>query len=115
MSEVEVRLRIPGPDTPGFLKRATRATQLGTRLERELKKENPSLEIFNDLAEFLSDYLEVPEGVDPKEAVLNLSENELTAAMSALSGAMGDDEEEDEDPPVKKVNGSTSSGSTPEA
>ena len=93
---VEVKLKIPGPDSPGFLNRAQRASDLQIKLARDLKAETMTVETVTAIADFLKDYVEVPDGEDAREAILNLSQNELDAAMSAMTGAF-------EDEPVKKA------------
>ena len=96
---VEVKLKIPGPDDPGFLRRASRASDLQVKMDRDLKQKTIKVETVSAIADFLKDYIEVPDGTDAKDAVMGLSQNELSNAMSAMAGAF-------EDEPVKKAKSS---------
>ena len=103
-----IELVIPGPDSPGYLRRMKSLSEVQIRIksdEREFGENSIHPDTMSAIAELLAPYLVVPEGVDPVEAVWDLSQDQYMEAMDALGGKTT----------VKKEPGEDSSEPTPES
>ena len=81
---MELELKLPSPDSPGFLLR----TREALKLQKLLDKDQISEEAIDKLIEFLLPYVVKPEGKDKaKEALLNASQNQFTEMFSAITGS----------------------------
>ena len=81
--KVTLRFEVPGPDTPGYLRRVHQA--LG--FMNDLNSKNPSPEAVERMVDFLSQY--VVEPADKEQAVEALwmaSENEFRMLLSSVAG-----------------------------
>lgn len=79
----EIVIRPAGPDAPGFLRRWKRSMALQQRINRG---DSEALdEMINLLIESAEEII-VPDGVDPKDAIMDLSRNEFDALISAVNG-----------------------------
>ena len=82
---IEVTLTLPGPTEKGFLRRVREVNAI-------LDMGNDGISGLFSMWEALADYLiahgyvSVPDGVDPRDAILNLSQDELGRAAGALAG-----------------------------
>ena len=82
---VEVTLTLPGLTEKGFLRRVREVNAI-------LDMGNDGISGLFSMWEALADYLiahgyvSVPDGVDPREAILNLSQDELGRAAGTLAG-----------------------------
>ena len=81
-----VTLRLPGPDERGFLRRIREV-----RAIMDLAKDDGVLGVFTmwaAFADWLADkgYVEAPEGVDPHEAVQELSRGEMNHVLNVFAG-----------------------------
>jgi hypothetical protein len=84
MAEQEIVIRPPGKEKPGYLRRVRRAMDIQKRMADE-----GSVEAFDDMIDFIvteSD-VSVPDGVDPKDALLDLSQEEYDSIFSSFTGA----------------------------
>lgn len=80
----DITIEMPGKDKPGFFRRQREALSF----QQELR-ENASpatIDRFIDWILKTALRVEVPKGVDPHEAMLDLSQNEYEALMAAASG-----------------------------
>ena len=85
----EIVIRAPGREAPGYLRRMRRAMELQERQ----RTEGPSAGLLDELIDFVLAEATVaaPAGVDVREALLDLSQVEWNALMSATAnGAAGD-------------------------
>ena len=86
VTPLTVTLRLPGPDERGFLRRIREVQGI-----MELSKTDGVLGLFamwGAFASWLADhgYVETPAGVDPHEAVQELSRSDLNSAITVLAG-----------------------------
>jgi len=80
----EVVLVIPGKDKPGYLRRAMQIAEIQDQMRAdELNMGGATLETIKSLVGFLSEFVHGLEGDEARDALLNLSENDL---MTALEG-----------------------------
>lgn len=84
----EITIKAPGREAPGYLRRMRRAMTLQERQ----RTEGPSAGLLDELIDFVLAEAEVsaPAGVDVREALLDLSQTEWNALMSATAGGAGD-------------------------
>ncbi len=81
-----VTLRLPGPDERGFLRRIREVQVI-----MDLSKSDGVLGVFAMWAAFanwLADkgYVQAPDGIDPREAVQELSRGELNHVLNVMAG-----------------------------
>ena len=81
-----VTLRLPGPNERGFLRRIREVQEI-----MELSKSDGVLGVFamwSAFANWLADrgYVEAPDGVDPHEAVQDLTRGELNHVLNVFAG-----------------------------
>ncbi len=78
----EITINLPGPDAPGYLRRLQKAVEIRRKLE------DGDWEAWHLFGELLisGNYVTVSDGSDPKEAIQNLSFNELSGALSSMAG-----------------------------
>lgn len=83
---IEVTLRLPGPDERGFLRRIREVQEImgKARTDGVLGL----FDMWDAFAAYLvgRGYVEVPPGIDPRDAVQELSRAELNHAFSVLAG-----------------------------
>jgi hypothetical protein len=78
----------PGPDTPGYLRRAHRALKFSARLTGG----NPSPETVEEMVEFLTEFVVEPSDPDEKrEALWMATENEFKTLLASVAGSAGGD------------------------
>ncbi len=96
--EVEVTIRLPGRDEKGFLRRMREA--------RAIIDANGGPEMWEKMATHLVDksYVEVPAGVDPHEAIADLSQADIQRIIASLLGLRVDDEDKADDKAVNPPN-----------
>lgn len=92
-----VNLRLPTPDTPGFLRRRIRFSRMQLDLKEfqdkakaapdDIAVARQAIDLMEAMARAAAEFVEAPPGVDPAEAVLELSENDFKAVFEALGGA----------------------------
>jgi len=84
MEAAEIVIRPPGPDKPGYLRRVRETT----RIQQRLRDEN-SVEAFDDMINHILSTAEVtvPDGIDAREALLDLSKEQFDAIFETLGGA----------------------------
>ena len=85
-SPLTVTLRLPGPDERGFLRRIREVQAI-----MDLSKSDGVLGVFAMWAAFASwladkGYVQAPDGVDPHEAVQELSRGELNHVLNVIAG-----------------------------
>jgi len=83
MSE-EIVIRAPSADKPGYLRRVREAV----RIQERMRVDN-SVEAFDEMVDFILDTSEVqvPDGVDAKDALLDLSKEDFDAIFDTLTGS----------------------------
>ena len=86
VAPASVTLRLPGPNERGFLRRIREVQEI-----MELSKSDGVLGVFamwSAFAAWLADrgYVEAPAGVDPHEAVQDLSRGELNHVLNVMAG-----------------------------
>lgn len=79
----EIVIRPAGADTPGFLRRMRTALALQ---ERMLRGDPQALDEMVDFIVESADEVTVPDGVDPRDAILDLSQNDFQELFSVVSG-----------------------------
>lgn len=91
----EVILNLPGPDEKGFLRRVSEVRAIMT-----LTDSATVFAMWEAFATYLvgKGYVTAPAGIDPKEAILELSHAELTRIMFTLGGMSFKDELRTVDP-----------------
>lgn len=94
---IEVKVRLPGPDEPGFLRRQRGLMIAMDRMgQAQASKKAPAmLEALDDLADTVAQYLEAPEGAEPRELAYELSSDQFHEILGALAGKA-------ESPPKKR-------------
>lgn len=79
---MDLVFKLPGKDTPGFLRRQREAIRFSENL-----KDNPTVETVDALVSFLVDYVEEPKDrKEAAEALWDASENQFMELLGALSG-----------------------------
>lgn len=79
---MEIKIKAPDAETPGFLRRARQATVFAERL-----KSGPTPQLFDEMVAFLLPFVVEPEGRDEAcEALWNASGKQFTDIMEALVG-----------------------------
>ncbi len=86
VTPLSVTLRLPGPDERGFLRRIREVQAI-----MDLSKSDGVLGVFAMWAAFASwladkGYVQAPAGVDPHEAVQELSRGELNHVLNVFAG-----------------------------
>lgn len=86
VAPASVTLRLPGPNERGFLRRIREVQEI-----MELSKSDGVLGVFamwSAFANWLADrgYVEAPAGVDPHEAVQDLTRGELNHVLNVFAG-----------------------------
>ena len=86
VAPASVTLRLPGPNERGFLRRIREVQEI-----MELSKSDGVLGVFamwSAFANWLADrgYVEAPTGVDPHEAVQDLTRGELNHVLNVFAG-----------------------------
>ncbi len=83
MSQSTITVRAPGKNKPGFLRRQQKVQKFLTAL-----KGGADLAAFEEMIDFIlkENEVVVPDGVDPREALLDLSQEEYEAVMSNMAG-----------------------------
>jgi hypothetical protein len=79
VSRPALKVRVPGPDEPGYLRRMV----LLGRGQAQIQAGDVSG--FADFAEGLADCITAPDGIDPYEALLDLSEREFGEILAAFA------------------------------
>jgi len=83
--ELMVTLTLPGPTAKGFLRRVREVQEI-----MNLSKEGitGTYEMWEAFADYLIErgYVSVPDGVDEREAICELSQDELSRAVGQLAG-----------------------------
>jgi hypothetical protein len=80
-----LRFKVPGPDSPGYLKRVRQALAFRKSLTGE-----PTPEMIDELAVFLSGYVTEPESEEERiEALMDASQEDFLALLGALTGENG--------------------------
>lgn len=79
----EIVIRPPGPDKPGYLRRVRTAMGIQNRLASD-----GGVDAFDAMLDFILGEAEVvvPDGVDPREALLDLSQTEYETIFSSFTG-----------------------------
>lgn len=77
----ELRIVVPGPDQPGYLRRTRQIARIQTKLNAG------DLTGIEDLVAFLQEFVDADEGVDAEEALLDLSQDEYMALMQEFANA----------------------------
>lgn len=96
MAEVsEIVLRIPGPSEKGFLRRAEAVAKIQEMTVRMRGDNAFTVEVVDAIVDLLVEYAEVPNGADPREAIKDLSQEELMSALNALGGSAEIDEKKE--------------------
>ncbi len=98
----KIEVHVPGPDEPGYLRRMKLLAAVQVKIksdEREFGANSIAPSTMDAIAELLGPYLVVPEGVDPVEAVWDLSQDQYMSAMDALGGKMTVPKEQGQDLP----------------
>ena len=82
---IEVLLNLPGPTEKGFLRRVREVNAI---LDMGNDGISGLFSMWGALADYLigHGYVSAPEGVDLREAILSLSQDELARAAGALAG-----------------------------
>ena len=83
MAEQEIVIKPAGPDKPGYLRRVRKAMGIQQRMANE-----GGVEAFDEMIDFLlaeSD-VTVPKGVDPREALMDLSQDQYNELIGTFSG-----------------------------
>lgn len=85
VTEIDVTLDLPGPNAPGFLRRVREVNAI---LDMSKDGIGGLYAMWGAFADYLlaHGYVSVPAGVDPREAILSLSQDELSRAAGALAG-----------------------------
>jgi hypothetical protein len=77
-----LRFKVPGPDSPGYLKRMRRALTFQRSLTDDLTPEK-----LDELVKFLAGYVTEPEGEQERiEALYDASQEEFEQLLGALTG-----------------------------
>lgn len=85
--QAEIAIKPPSKEKPGFLRRQQKMMEI----QQRLRNNEPAA--INDMVRFLlehADEVHVPEGVDPADAILDLSESDWAAMIQAMSNTGGD-------------------------
>lgn len=88
MAELQITVKLPGPDDPGFLRRQRDLLgALGRMDEARSGHDVPAMMAAMDqVADEVAQYLEAPEGADPRELAYELSRNQFYEVLGALAG-----------------------------
>ena len=93
---MQINIRVPGKDEPGFLRRMIRMTELQAEMgevQAAMKAaggvSDPTLParlaaVMNQLVDTITAFATVDNGVNPREALLDLSENEFNRVFAAF-------------------------------
>jgi len=95
MSDVtEVTIRLPDKNAPGFLRRVREVNAI-------VQETGSLLAMWEGIARYVAahGYIEVPAGVDPLEAIADLSQADMQRIASVLMGNPLEDEKPVVDPP----------------
>ena len=94
---VAVTLRLPTPETPGYLRRQIKFSRLQIDLSeiQAQAKDKPgdfdiarkALALMERMAEAAAEFVEPPPGVAAVDAIMELSERDFNALFGALGGA----------------------------
>lgn len=77
-----LKFKIPGKDEPGYLRRQRQAL----RFQGELL-DNPSIDTFDEMVEWLAQYVEEPQDQNEAyEALLDASESDIFRLLEAIGG-----------------------------
>ncbi len=88
----EIVIRPPSPDKPGYFRRFKQLAEIQQRLNTgDPRAIDEAVQLVLDQCEVI-----VPDGVDPAEVLLDLSRDEMTAALSAVIGGEGVDPQSDD-------------------
>ena len=80
----QIVFNLPTKETPGYLRRAKRYLELQEALS------NPSAQAFDQLVDFLADFVDEPKDRDEaKDALLDASEEQLMSLFEAVGGGDG--------------------------
>jgi hypothetical protein len=80
-----LRFKVPGPDSPGYLKRVRQALEFRQKLIGE-----PTPETIDELVKFLSGYVVEPQDEAGRiEALMEASQAEFGQLLEALTGENG--------------------------
>lgn len=83
----EINVVIPGAEEPGYLRRMVKLAKIQDAMHADKIERGPqniSGETLGMLLSFISDYINVDEGVDKMEVLLDLSQAEYTSILDAL-------------------------------
>ena len=84
---MELEIKAPSPDSPGFLYRTKRALLL----QRALADKDINAEAIDQLVEYLLPYVVKPEkDGDKREALMQASQNQFMEMFNAVAGVQGD-------------------------
>lgn len=79
MIKPQITIRIPGPSEPGYLRRSVQLAEL-----QATASENDPRALLK-LVDFLTGFVEAAEGVDAREALLDLSKEEFDAILAEFA------------------------------
>lgn len=82
----EIVIRPPGPDAPGFLRRMRRSMELQKRLATG---DPAALDAMIDFVVENAAEIRVPVGVEPRDAILDLSQEQFEVVFGAMRGDAG--------------------------
>lgn len=92
MANVKIKIKMPGKDEPGYLKRMREALRFSEMMREASDKPSPA--IIDQMVEFLAQFVEEPKGRDKaKEALWEISETqflEIFEAITKTDVAMGE-------------------------
>jgi len=83
----EINVKIPGPEDAGYLRRMVKLAEIQDAMHQDKIERGPksvSGATLTKLIEFISNYVDVEDGVDKMDVLLDLSENEYQEILDAL-------------------------------
>lgn len=85
---IEVKVQLPGPDEPGFLRRQRELmAAMGTMDEARATRDLPGMmQAMDSLADTVAQHLDAPNGTEPREMAYELSQNQFYEILGALAG-----------------------------
>lgn len=89
----EIVFALPGPDTPGFLRRQRKALSFQQRMKATDDQGNVviDLTVFDEMVEFFLDYVTLPrDRTAAREALLDASKAQYDGLLNAIQGGNAD-------------------------
>lgn len=80
----DISIQMPGKDKPGFFRRQREVAKF-----QEDMRERPAPSVIDGFIDWLlktATRVDVPKGVDPRDVILDLSQNDFEALMTAAGG-----------------------------